>query len=160
MHIGWQTRRRMRNIMSKFWKRNYKIHSTQMKWYRLLKVSEVSCLRIAMISLNKIEWHAPLDNCFVKMTSKKVTVSAFKPPGHKNRSSRNLAMHVRATLIKFGKTNINCKNIKIFCFEQQAPTWKTSLTCESIRAIFSEQSGEPEALREASSNLYRAYKKF
>lgn len=51
-----------------------------------------------MMSLNRIELQAPFDNCLAMIISRHVTVSAFKLPGHRNLSSRSLAMHVRATL--------------------------------------------------------------
>lgn len=66
--------------------------------YRLLNASDVSCLRIAMTSLNNIEWQAPFGSCFTEIISRHATLSEFRPPGHKNLSSRSFAMHVRATL--------------------------------------------------------------
>lgn len=72
------------------------------KPYRLLRASDDSFLRIAIISLNNIEWQAPFDSFFPVITSRHVILSEFKPPVPKNLSSRNLAMHVSAT----------CKNFK------------------------------------------------
>lgn len=65
--------------------------------YRFLNASDDSFLRIASISLKSIEWHAPFDICFTETISRHVTLSESEPPGHKNLSSRSLAIQVNAT---------------------------------------------------------------
>ena len=63
----------------------------------LLKASDESCLSSASVSLNNIERQAPFDNCLNMRTPRQVRASELKPAGYKYLSSRNLAIHVRAT---------------------------------------------------------------
>lgn len=79
--------------------------------YRLLSASEDSFLRIAMISLNKIEQQAPLDNCLLIIMSRHVTVSDAESLERTNLSSRSFAMQVRPTLTKCNKSSIYTKII-------------------------------------------------
>lgn len=86
---------------------------------------------------------------------KHVTLSEFKPPGLENLSSRSFAMHVRATYADF-KSDVKAKSSKkvqtgaIICSkDKHVNTW------HNIDAIFSEQSGEEEALRDVSRILSR-----
>lgn len=70
---------------------------TRLVFYRLLKASDDSGLRTAMISLNSMVRQAPFDNCLATIRSRHITLSEFRLPGNKNLSSCNLAMHVSAT---------------------------------------------------------------
>lgn len=67
--------------------------------YRLLNSSDDSFRRMAIISLTSIVWQDPFDNCFTDTISRHVTLSESTPPGHRNLSSRSLAMQVSATCL-------------------------------------------------------------